>query len=92
MLPRLKKQIAPRLASGDSRVPFMHGLPEEIKEGLREIARMEGKSMSWVLEDALVRYFGLDAPQYKLPLRKNGNGRSRNGQHQNPNRDRRPAY
>lgn len=58
------KRIAPRLASGDSRVPFGHGLPDEIKEGLRSIAKREGKSMSWVMEEVIIDYFGLKRPKY----------------------------
>lgn len=58
-------KIAPRLANGDSRVGFGHGLPESVKEGLRAIARREGKSMSWVMEEVIIDYFGLKRPQYK---------------------------
>lgn len=57
--------VAPRLANGDSRVPFGHGLPEEIKEGLRSIARRENKSMSWVMEEVIIDYFSLRRPKYK---------------------------
>lgn len=58
------KQIAPRLADGRARVPFGHGLPLAIKEGLREIARLEGKSMSWVMEEVIIRYFHMKRPEY----------------------------
>lgn len=62
-----KRTIAPRLASGQPRVGFGHGLPEEIKEGLRAIARQEGQSMSWVMEQVIVDYFGFPRPKYKRP-------------------------
>lgn len=65
------KRIAPRLASGKSRVPFGHGLPEEVKEGLRAIAAAEHASMSWVMERIIIEYFGMDTPDYaprKTPL------------------------
>lgn len=58
-------KIAPRLANGDSRVPFGHGLPEAIKEGIRTIAGKENKSMSWVMEEVIIDYFGLRKPRYK---------------------------
>lgn len=61
---RKPKQIAPRLANGEARVPFGHGLPETIKEGLRGIAQKENKSMSWVMEQVIIDYFGLRTPRY----------------------------
>ena len=72
--------IAPRLADGSRRIPFGHGLPEEVKDGLRKIARLENKSMSWVLEQVIIRYFRMDTPAYvnkpNLKLVKS-NGRAR---------------
>lgn len=62
-----KIMIALRLANGDSRVRDYGRLPEEVKEGLRTIARAEGKSMSWVKEEIIIDYFGLRAPRYKKP-------------------------
>lgn len=59
------RTIAPRLANGDSRVPFSHGLPDYIKEGLRAIAAHENKSMSWAMEEVIIDYFGLKRPKYK---------------------------
>ena len=67
----MPREIAPRLASGDSRVNFGHGLPEHIKEGLRSIAIHENKSMSWVMEEVIIRYFGLKRPKY-IERKKNG--------------------
>lgn len=58
------RTIAPRLANGNSRVSFGHGLPEDIKEGLRSIAAHEGKSMSWVMEEVIIDYFGMKRPKY----------------------------
>ena len=58
------RMIAPRLADGSCRVAFGHGLPNEIKEGLRKIARLEGKSMSWVMEEVIIRYFHMERPEY----------------------------
>jgi hypothetical protein len=59
-----KRMIAPRLASGDSRIGIGHCLPEDIKEGLRTIARRENKSLSWVLEEVVIDYFSLRRPRY----------------------------
>lgn len=56
--------IAPRLANKQPRVSFGHGLPDDIKEGLRDIARKENKSMSWVMEEVIIDYFGLKRPKY----------------------------
>lgn len=68
-MPRRPRRIAPRLASGDCRVPFGHGLPEPVKAGLRSIARMENQSMSWVLEqiicDWLAGRMAFEQPEYK---------------------------
>lgn len=61
---KLAKTIAPRLANGRHRVPFGHGLPPAIKEGLREIAKKEKQSMSWVLEQVIIDYFSLPRPKY----------------------------
>lgn len=60
-----KLRIAPKLASGDSRVKDYGRLPAEIKEGLRDIARHERKSMSWVKEEIIIDYFGFKRPKYK---------------------------
>lgn len=65
----MKRTISPRLSSGDSRIPFGHGLPEGVKAGLRAIARRERQSMSWVLEQVIIEYFGLKAPRYQLPVK-----------------------
>lgn len=66
---RQPRRIAPRLSSGDCRLPFGHGLPESIKAGLRDIAREENCSMSWVLEQLIVDWLGaradIEPPEYK---------------------------
>jgi hypothetical protein len=59
-----KRTIAPRLANGTRRVGFGHGLPEQIKEGLRTIAQKENQSMSWVMEQVIIKYFGFREPKY----------------------------
>jgi hypothetical protein len=64
---RRPRQIAPRLANGDIRVSLGHGLPPDIKEGLKLIAYREGRSLSWVLEQVLIHYFGLRRPEYVIP-------------------------
>ena len=67
-VPRDKDQkhrvIAPRLAGGIHRESIGHGLPPEIKEGLKMIARMENQSVSWVLEKIIIKYFGFETPEY----------------------------
>jgi hypothetical protein len=65
-----KKEIAPRLKSGDRREAFGHGLPPEIKEGLRRIAWEERESVSWVVEKIIVDWIGharddIRTPEYK---------------------------
>jgi predicted transcriptional regulator len=45
-------------------------LPSEIKEGLRKIARLENKSMSWVMEQVIIRYFHMKQPRYVVAVRK----------------------
>ena len=61
---RRPRRIAPRLASGASRIGYGGGLPEEVKEGLRAIAHRENKSMSWVMEEVIIDYFHLRRPEY----------------------------
>lgn len=58
------KMIAPRLASGDPRVHWGGGLPDYIKDGIRAIAARENKSVSWVMEEVVIRYFNLRTPKY----------------------------
>jgi hypothetical protein len=64
MRKRKPRTIAPRLLDGTCRESIGHGLPPSIKEGLKEIARDENQSLSWVLEKVIIRYFKLDKPDY----------------------------
>jgi predicted transcriptional regulator len=64
MSPRRARRIAPRLRSGKSREALAHGIPEHIKAALKMIAASRNESVSWMLEQALVEYFGYDAPEY----------------------------
>ncbi len=59
------REIAPRLLDGKCRVSVGHGLPPNIKRGLQLIALRENRSLSWVLEQALIPAFGLHVPKYK---------------------------
>lgn len=72
MTKKRTRQIAPRLESGDSRIHVFLNLPDEVKEGLMAIARAENppQSVSWVLEQAMYDYFGLDRPAFKRSVRK----------------------
>lgn len=58
------KVIAPRLFSGERRESLGHGLPPEIKQGIKLIAKRENKSVSWVLEQIIIEYFGFRKPKY----------------------------
>ena len=63
-MPKSSRTIAPKLLNGDIRVKDYGRLPEEVKEGLRAIAKHEGQSMSWVKEQVIIDYFGLRKPKY----------------------------
>lgn len=65
-MPKRKKSrmIAPRLANGEKRESFGSRLPSPIKAGLRLIAEHEGKSMSWVMEEVIIRHFRMRSPKY----------------------------
>lgn len=58
------RHIAPRLASGLKREANYGALPPHIKHGLRLIAARENKSVSWVLETIIYKYFGFTPPQF----------------------------
>lgn len=60
----MARQIAPRLAGHRIRVHFGSRLPPDVKWGLKSIAQMENKSMSWVVEEVIIQYFGLKRPKY----------------------------
>jgi hypothetical protein len=70
----MKRQSAPLLASG-ARDRFGSRLAPSIKHGLRAIARSEGRSMSWVIEEVVIDYFHMRRPKYKretdiVPIRR----------------------
>lgn len=60
----MAKQIAPRLWGGLKRENYGGRLPPHVKDGLRLIARKENKSMSWVMEEVIIRYFKMRSPRY----------------------------
>lgn len=60
-MPRI---IAPRLAGGLVRDNFGSRMAPDVKHGLRSIAKIENKSMSWVVEEIVIDYFGLRRPKY----------------------------
>ena len=51
-------------------------LPRSVKQGLREIAKDENKSMNWVIEQVLIDYFHLEVPKYKPRKKVNRNGKN----------------
>jgi hypothetical protein len=67
----MPKTIAPRLFDGEKREGIGHGLPPAIKQGLKRIARSENKSVSWVLEQIIIEYFGFKKPKYIERKKKN---------------------
>ncbi len=58
------RHIAPKLASGISRVPNVGALPPHIRRGLQMIAIARGESVSWVMEQIIYEYFGFRVPSY----------------------------
>lgn len=60
----MPKQIAPRLFSGEKRIANGTSLPPHIKRGLQLIARDENQSVSWVMEQVVIKYFKLKEPKY----------------------------
>ena len=69
---RKPRTISPRLFSGEIREAIGHRLPPEIKEGLKEIAKSENKSVGWVLEEIIIDYFGFKQPKYIERKKHNG--------------------
>lgn len=63
------RRIAPRLRSGDCREAIGHGLPPHIKRALKMIAAARNESLSWMLEKALIEYFGKRPPDYVTPVK-----------------------
>lgn len=64
-----KRHNAPPLEHGE-RVKLYGRLPDYAKEGLRDIAAEENRSMAWVVEEVIIRYFGLKRPRYKARKRR----------------------
>jgi hypothetical protein len=67
----MKRQIAPRLANGEARVPFWNSLPKEFKLAIMDIARDERKSASWVVQEILIDWtrsvMRIRLPRYAKP-------------------------
>ena len=61
-----KKTIAPRLANGEKRISNTGGLPPAVKRALKVIAHSEKQSVSWVMEQMVIEYFGIICPTYKI--------------------------
>lgn len=60
----MPRRIAPRLWGGIKRENYGGRLPPHVKDGLRLIAQKENKSMSWVMEEVIIRYFKMRTPRY----------------------------
>jgi predicted transcriptional regulator len=58
------------MAGGLIRVSIGHGLPPQVKEGLKMLAYKRGQSVSWVLEQVIIEYFDLQRPVYIQPKKK----------------------
>ena len=66
----MAKQIAPRLANGQTRDTYGGRLPPAIRAALRVIARDERQSVSWVMEQVIIDYFQMKTPMYKQQARR----------------------
>jgi hypothetical protein len=64
----LPRRIAPRLASGESRIPAGNGLPPILKHAISVIAEEERQSRSWVIEQILLHWAQSD-PRLSRMLR-----------------------
>jgi hypothetical protein len=60
-----RRHIAPRLASGEKRIPAGNGLPPLLKFCLRDIAERENRSLSWVIESILIDWAREDPRLHK---------------------------
>ena len=70
---RKKRQIAPRLASGERRVSASISLPPDHKRAVMMIAYSQGISFSYAQEQLFTRIYKLPTPEYKEKAN-NGNG------------------
>jgi predicted transcriptional regulator len=52
-------RIAPRLKSGDKRIPGYSGLPPSLREELDKMAAKENCSRSWVIEQIILEWAGI---------------------------------
>jgi hypothetical protein len=52
-------KIAPRLSSGDRRIPGYSGLPPELRRIIDRLARKERCSRSWVIEQIILDWAGI---------------------------------
>jgi len=59
--PPKHRRIAPRLASGEHRIPSGNGLPPAVKYAIQRIAAAEGRSFSWVIEEILIDWVRHDS-------------------------------
>ena len=62
------RQIAPRV-KGVVRENWGGRLPPRIKSAIKLIAADENKSVSWVMEELVIRFFQLPRPNY-IPRKK----------------------
>jgi hypothetical protein len=62
---KIHRHIAPRLASGEKRIPSGNGLPPLLKYCLRGIAEAERRSLSWVIEEILIDWARHDPRLHK---------------------------
>jgi predicted transcriptional regulator len=53
-------KYSPRLVSKDIRLSNSSRLPEELKKAIQRIARKEKTSCSWVIEQIILEWAGLD--------------------------------
>lgn len=64
-----KKTIALRLLDKSTRQSFTLQLPDLMLYGIKEISRLENKSMSWVIEQNLKDLYGFPV-EYKQKVKK----------------------
>ena len=60
------RHIAPRLASGEHRVPAGNALPPIVKYALSVIAEAQNQSRSWVIEQILIEWAQHDPKLQKM--------------------------
>lgn len=69
---RKTREIAPRVRDAKGgfqrREAVYLNLPPDIEAGLDAIARGEGRSRSWVIEEVVISWFGFKTPNYVRPV------------------------